>query len=74
MVGESSLHLALSNREFEVFRQLALGRTVSEIAVDLSLSVKTVSTYRTRLVRKIGARSTADLLRYAIEHKLFDLV
>jgi two-component system invasion response regulator UvrY len=74
VIGESSPHLALSNREFEVFRQLAAGRTVSEIAVELSLSVKTVSTYRTRLVQKIGARSTADLLRYAIENKLFDLM
>jgi two-component system, NarL family, invasion response regulator UvrY len=74
VVGEASPHLALSNREFEVFRQLAAGRTVSEIAVDLSLSVKTVSTYRTRLVQKIGARSTADLLRYAIENKLFDMM
>jgi len=72
VVGESSPHHALSNREFEVFRQLAAGRTVSEIADDLSLSVKTVSTYRTRLLQKIGAHSTADLLRYAIEQKIFD--
>jgi DNA-binding NarL/FixJ family response regulator len=74
VVGDASRHHALSNREHEVFRQLAAGRTVSEIAGDFSLSVKTVSTYRTRLLQKLGVRSTADLLRYAIEQKLFDTV
>jgi two-component system, NarL family, invasion response regulator UvrY len=65
-------HLALSDREHEVFRQLAGGRTVSEIAGELCLSVKTVSTYRGRVLEKLGLRSTADLLRYAIERRLFD--
>jgi two-component system invasion response regulator UvrY len=46
--------------------------TVSEIAERLSLSVKTVSTYRTRLAEKLGVRTTADLVRYALEHKLFN--
>ena len=66
------LHERLSDREHEVLRLLTAGRTVSEIAGQLSLSVKTVSTYRSRLVDKLGASSTADLVRYAIEHKLFD--
>lgn len=66
-----SLHETLSDREHEVLRLLTAGRTVSEIAGELSLSVKTVSTYRSRLVQKLGARSTADLVRYAIEHQLF---
>ena len=74
VAGNSSAHHGLSNREYEVFRQLASGRTVSEIAADLSLSVKTISTYRTRLLQKLGVRSTADLLRYAIEQKLFETV
>lgn len=67
-----SLHERLSDREHEVFRLLTAGRTVSEIADELSLSVKTVSTYRTRLADKLGISSTADLVRYAIEHRLFE--
>lgn len=65
-------HEGLSDREYEVFRLLTAGRTVSEIAEELSLSVKTVSTYRSRLVEKLGVRTTGDLVRYALEHKLFD--
>jgi two-component system invasion response regulator UvrY len=67
-----SRHDTLSNRELEVFRLLTAGRTMSQIADELSLSVKTVSTYRTRLAEKLGVNSTADMVRYAIEHKLFD--
>ena len=66
------LHERLSDRELEVLRRLAAGRTVSDIADDLSLSVNTVSTYRSRLVEKLGVRTVADLVRYALEHKLFD--
>jgi len=66
------LHERLSDRELEVLRRLAAGRTVSDIADDLSLSVNTVSTYRSRLVEKLGVRTIADLVRYALEHKLFD--
>lgn len=65
-------HHDLSSREFEVFRRLTSGRTVSEIAQDMSLSVKTVSTYKTRILQKLGVRTTAELLRYALEHRLFD--
>lgn len=65
-------HHDLSSREFEVFRRLTSGRTVSEIAADMSLSVKTVSTYKTRILQKLGVRTTAELLRYALEHRLFD--
>jgi len=64
-------HERLSNRELDVLRRLAEGRTVSEIGGDLSLSVKTISTYRTRLLEKLGARTTGELIRYAIENKLF---
>ncbi len=68
----AALHERLSDRELEVLRRLAAGRTVSDIADDLSLSVSTVSTYRSRLVDKLGVRTIADLVRYALEHKLFD--
>jgi two-component system, NarL family, invasion response regulator UvrY len=67
----TSAHERLSNRELDVLRRLAEGRTVSEIGADLSLSVKTISTYRTRLLDKLGARTTGELIRYAIENKLF---
>jgi two-component system invasion response regulator UvrY len=65
-------HEQLSDREMEVFRLLTHGRTISEIAADLSLNVKTVSTYHTRLKQKLGAAGSADLVRYAIENQLFD--
>ena len=65
-------HERLSDREHEVLRLLTAGLTVSDIAERLSLSVKTVSTYRTRLAEKLGVRTTAELVRYALEHKLFN--
>ncbi len=58
---------SLSNREFLVLRQLGTGKTVSEVAAELCRSVKTVSTYRTRLLRKLNLHSTAELVRYAIK-------
>lgn len=65
-------HQALSNREHEVLRLLVGGQTVSEIAARLSLSAKTVSTYLTRLRTKLGIHTTAGLIRYAVDEKLFD--
>jgi two-component system, NarL family, invasion response regulator UvrY len=65
-----SPHRTLSDREFEVLRLIGLGRTVSEIALQLSLSVKTVSTYRTRILLKMSMNSNAELTRYAIAHGL----
>ena len=65
-------HEQLSDREFEVLRQLASGRLLKEIAADLSLSSKTVSTYRTRILQKMRLRSNADLVRYALHHGLAD--
>jgi len=67
---EGAPHEALSDREFAVFRMLAAGRTVGQIAEELSLSVKTVSTYRTRLLEKMGLASNAELMQYAFRHKL----
>jgi two-component system, NarL family, invasion response regulator UvrY len=63
-------HETLSDREFDVLRGIAGGQSVSEIAEQLHLSVKTVSTYRTRLLEKMGMASNAELTRYALEHGL----
>ena len=65
-------HDALSDREYQVLRMLGSGKTVSEIAAALGLSVKTVSTYRIRLLEKLHMRSNAELMRYAIENRLVD--
>jgi two-component system, NarL family, invasion response regulator UvrY len=64
------LHKALSDQEFQVFCRLAAGKSVGQIADQMSLSVKTVSTYRTRVLEKMNMNSNADLTRYALEHKL----
>ncbi|HEX5651880.1 MAG TPA: response regulator transcription factor [Chitinophagaceae bacterium] len=69
-VSERQLHESLSDREFDVFKLIASGKSVSEIAVQLSLSVTTVSTYRARIMEKMQMRSNADLTRYALEQKL----
>ncbi|HMK27872.1 MAG TPA: response regulator transcription factor [Chitinophagaceae bacterium] len=63
-------HEELSNREFDVFKLLTSGKSVSEIATQLSLSSTTVSTYRSRIMAKMNMRSIAELTRYALEHKL----
>lgn len=63
-------HESLSVRELEVLSLLAKGRTASQAAKRLALSVKTVSTYRSRLLQKLRLRTTADLIRYAVEHQV----
>jgi len=63
-------HEKLSDREFEVLRMLALGKTVTEVAEELLLSVKTVSTYRSRVLEKMKMTSNADLTRYALQNEL----
>ena len=68
--GDAAPHTRLSNREFEVFRLLVEGLGPTDIADRLHLSVKTVSTHKTRILEKMGMQSTADLVRYAVEHKL----
>jgi two-component system, NarL family, invasion response regulator UvrY len=62
----------LSDREFQVMRLIASGKTLSEIAGLLSLSDKTISTYRARLMEKMGMRTNAELTHYAIQNKLVD--
>lgn len=70
LAGEAAPHTRLSNREFEVFRLLVAGNGPTDIADRLHLSVKTVSTHKTRILEKMGMESTADLVRYAVEYKL----
>ena len=67
-----SVHERLSDREFQVLRLLGSGRTVGEIALLLSISDKTVSTYRARLLEKTGLRNNAEVVRYAIENGFVD--
>ena len=64
-------HRDLSDREFEVLRLLVEGKSPGDIADQLHLSVKTVSTHKTRILEKLNLRTTADLIRYALENKLF---
>ncbi len=63
-------HERLSDREFEVLRKMASGKTVGQIAQELHLSVPTVSTYRARILEKMGMSNTAELIRYALSHHL----
>ena len=63
-------HTRLSEREFQVFTKLAAGRAVSEIADELCLSVKTVSTYRSRILEKMNLQTNADLTSYALRNEL----
>jgi two-component system invasion response regulator UvrY len=65
-------HDALSDREFEVLRLIASGRTVTEIANLLSLSDRTISTYRTRLLEKMGMKTNAELTHYGFKYRLVD--
>jgi two-component system, NarL family, invasion response regulator UvrY len=68
--GGDAPHERLSDREFEVMRGIASGSSVSEIAGNMKLSVKTVSTYRSRLLEKMGMASNSELTRYALQHGL----
>ena len=68
--GPDQPHEALSDREFQVFQELARGNTPSGIAEKLSLSVKTISTYRSRVLAKLNLSSNAEIVRYALEHDI----
>ena len=67
---EPPRHSILSDREYQVLRMIGAGRTVSEIGTELGLSVKTVSTYRTRILEKMDLRTSAELIHYAVVNKL----
>lgn len=70
--SHSPPHTLLSDREFQIFRLLAAGGGVTEIANRLNISAKTVSTHKARIMQKMNGATVADLVRYAIEHDLFD--
>lgn len=70
--GAGELHARLSDREVQVLRLLGQGKAVSVIAEELTLSVKTVSTYRARILEKLSCQTTGELIRYAIEAQLID--
>jgi DNA-binding NarL/FixJ family response regulator len=72
-VSEAAPHTSLSDREFRIFEMLVQCQTTTKIARELSLSVKTISTHKTRLLNKMGLRHQGELVRYAIEHKLAGL-
>jgi len=65
-------HQLLSDREFEVMRLIASGKTVGQIAEELSLSDKTISTYRARILEKMGMKTNAEIIHYAIKNKLVE--
>jgi DNA-binding NarL/FixJ family response regulator len=66
------LHETLSDREYQVMRMIASGKTVKEIGKELCLSVRTVSTYRSRVLEKMRMKTNAELIRYAVDNKLVD--
>jgi two-component system invasion response regulator UvrY len=68
--SQRSPHETLSDREYEVMRLLSAGKTVTEIATALTLNVKTVSTYRSRILEKLDLKNTAEIIRYALERGL----
>jgi DNA-binding NarL/FixJ family response regulator len=74
VAGEAAAvpHEMLSNRELQVLREVALGKPLKQIAAELSLSEKTVGTYRLRISRKLGLSTNVELARYAARHKLVD--
>ncbi|MCA9484701.1 MAG: response regulator transcription factor [Nitrospina sp.] len=63
-------HELLSDREYQVFLMIAAGKSLTEIGEDLALSVKTISTYRTRILEKLKMKKNAEIIYYAIEHQL----
>ncbi|MBX7244403.1 MAG: response regulator transcription factor [Candidatus Sumerlaeaceae bacterium] len=65
-------HEMLSSREYEVFRMIATGRHLHDIARELSLSEKTITTYRARILRKMGFTTNAELITYAVKNELLD--
>lgn len=67
---DQPMHTRLSEREFQIFSKLVVGRSVTEIADELCLSAKTISTYRSRLLEKMGVSSNAELAQYAVKHNL----
>ncbi len=72
MDDDRPLHETLSDREYEVMRMIASGKTITEIAEKLFLSVKTISTYRSRILEKMRMKSNAELIHYALKNRLVE--
>ncbi|RYE73353.1 MAG: response regulator transcription factor [Oxalobacteraceae bacterium] len=72
--GKDHTHTALTQRELDVLMKLAAGHKVSEIAVELGISIKTVSTHKARLMEKMGFTTLSQVIQYAIANRLFDTV
>jgi two-component system invasion response regulator UvrY len=70
--SEKPLHDILSDREYQVLCMIAAGKTLKHVAKELSLSIKTVSTYRTRIMEKMNMKTNAEVMHYVIKHKLLD--
>ena len=69
---EKEPHEHLSDREFEILKMIATGKTTKSIAIELSISPKTVSTYRRRILDKLNMKNNSDLIHYVIDYKLND--
>ena len=69
-IGEKPLFEQLSDREMQVFQLIASGKTVSEVAEEISLSVNTISTYRTRILEKLNLKNNSELTRYGLDNNL----
>jgi two-component system invasion response regulator UvrY len=70
--SKKPIHESLSDREYQVLCMIASGKTVKEIAEILSLSVKTISTHRSRILNKMGMKNNAQIMRYALKHRLVE--
>jgi DNA-binding NarL/FixJ family response regulator len=70
--SDAAPHASLSDREFQVLRMLASGKSVTDIGGTLHLSVKTISTHKARLMQKLGVTTSNELIRYALKHRLTD--
>lgn len=70
--GGAEPSAALSDREYQVLQKMAAGKSPTEIADELAVSIKTVSTYRARILEKLNLRTTADLIRYAVDHRILE--
>jgi len=69
---DAPAHEHLSNREFEVYRHIVAGKRLTDIADELHLSIKTISTHKARIMEKLGVAGTASLVRYGLQHQLFE--
>jgi len=70
--ADKPLHEMLTDREYQVFRLIAAGKPLTQIAEELNLAVATISTFRTRIIEKTGLKSNAEIIRYGIEHNLVE--